>query len=201
MTKSVLLLFLMLFSLQNLSAQRLGFYDSDSILPKMSQYVEAQKQIQAVATKYEEQFRTEILALEQARDNLIYRKPLLSEEEFETAMLRIFENLLAVEEKRERFFGFRGEFFRQKQALSKSYLSVFNEAVEKVCKKQKLHFLIDRSADLLVVFGEPAYNYTQHLLTALGLKKSTKSEKPSGKKEEIPSDKPDTEKQDKDKGK
>ncbi len=182
-----LLFFAFLFQI-NSSAQKIGFYDSDSVLPKMPQFIEAKINLEKAAKDFETQINNELQQLAHAMENLMYKKPLMPEAEFEAAMNRIFQSQTAIEEKKNRFFGYRGELFQLKMKFSQSYTKPFQEAVDKVCKKQKLHFLIDRSADLLLIYGEPAFNYTRHLLSALGLNPKTSKNSKTGKKDKEKND-------------
>jgi len=171
-----------LFFSQKTQGQRLGFYDSDSVLLKMPQYAEAQKQLADFSLKVEEELRKEQEKINLFRKKLIQTKPIVSEEEYQAALDNILRMELALDKQHENLFGFKGELFQKKMTLRNTYESVLKAGVEKVCKKQKLNFLIDRSSDLLVIYGEPAFNYTQHILTALGFKKVTPKKKKTDKK-------------------
>ena len=76
------------------------------------------------------------------------------------------EQLISMQE---RIFGYEGSLFRKRSDLMKPIQDKIYEAVEKVCRKQKLQFMFDKSADLVMIYTREEHNYTDFVLEELGL--------------------------------
>jgi outer membrane protein len=66
-------------------------------------------------------------------------------------------------------FGPSGLLFLKKAELIKPELDKIYAAVERVCKKQHLDYLIDKSSGLIIVYANPVHDYTDLILDELGL--------------------------------
>ena len=82
----------------------------------------------------------------------------------------------------ERIFGYEGALFRKRQDLMKPIQDKVYEAVEKVCKKQRIQFMFDKSADLIMIYASKDHNYTDYVLEELGL--GDKTDSPDGKEDD-----------------
>ena len=74
-----------------------------------------------------------------------------------------------VQQYRKKVFGFDGLYFLKKKELIKPVQDKVFEAVEKVSKKHKLDFVIDKSGSLVLIYTNPVHDYTDYVLEVLGL--------------------------------
>ncbi|MEL7002723.1 MAG: OmpH family outer membrane protein, partial [Bacteroidota bacterium] len=68
-----------------------------------------------------------------------------------------------------KIFGFEGLFFLKKKELVKPVQDQVFDAVEKVCKDQRLAIMFDKAGDLVMIYTDPRHDYTDYVLDELGL--------------------------------
>ena len=168
--KRLLLIFSLFLALPLASfAQKFGYIDSKFILSKMPEYKQASTELNAQSQKWQ----TEIEALRSEVDKL--RKEYMAEEVLLTEdMKKERQTVIAKKDKeakeaQNKAFGFEGMYFLKKQELIKPLQDKVFEAVEKVCKKKKLAIMFDKAGDLVMIYTNPAHDYTDFVLEELGL--------------------------------
>lgn len=150
-------------------AQKFGYIDSKFILSKMPEYKQASTELGAQSQKWQ----SEIEALRNEVDKL--RKEYMAEEVLLTDdMKKERQTVIAKKEKdareaQNKAFGFEGLYFLKKQELVKPLQDKIFEAVEKVCKKKKIAIMFDKAGDLVMIYTNPAHDYTDFVLEELGL--------------------------------
>lgn len=149
--------------------QKFGYINSDYVLSKMSEYQEAQSEIQQLATQWQE----EIQGMQREVDDLY--SELKAEEVLLTAEMRrersetIQQKEETLKEYQQKVFGFEGLYHLKKQELIKPIQDQVFEAVEKVAEENKLQIVFDKSADLVMIYTNPIHDYTDFVLDELGL--------------------------------
>ncbi len=150
-------------------AQKFGYIDSKFILSKMPEYKQASTELATQSQKWQ----SEIEALRNEVDKL--RKEYMAEEVLLTDdMKKERQTAIAKKEKdareaQNKAFGFEGLYFLKKQELVKPLQDKIFEAVEKVCKKKKIAIMFDKAGDLVMIYTNPAHDYTDFVLEELGL--------------------------------
>jgi outer membrane protein len=74
-----------------------------------------------------------------------------------------------LKEYQKKVFGYGGLFFLKKQELVKPVQDKVWEAVDKVAKKNSLAIVFDKSGELVMIYTDPRYDYTDFVLEELGL--------------------------------
>jgi len=74
-----------------------------------------------------------------------------------------------LKEYQEKVFGFGGLFFLKKQELIKPIQDKVWDAVDKVCKENSLAIMFDKAGELVMIYTDPRYDYTDFVLDQLGL--------------------------------
>ena len=150
-------------------AQKIGYIDSKFILSKMPEYKQASAELGTQSQKWQ----TEIEALRAEVDKL--RKEYMAEEVLLTDdMKKERQTVISKKDKdakdaQNKAFGFEGMYFLKKQELVKPLQDKVFEAVEKVCKKKKIAIMFDKAGDLVMIYTNPAHDYTDFVLEELGL--------------------------------
>lgn len=168
----------------NSQAQKIGYIDSKFILSKMPEY----KQASAELAQQSQRWQTEIEALrnevDKMRKEYMAEEVLLTEEMKKERQATIAKKDKEAKEAQNKAFGFEGLYFLKKQELIKPLQDKIFEAVEKVCKKKKVAIMFDKAGDLVMIYTNPAHDYTDFVLEELGLgdKDDTVNEKNKGQK-------------------
>lgn len=117
-----------------------------------------QKEIEGMQLKVDELYRT--YQAEQV---------LLTEEMKQERLDEIKKKETELKDYQKKVFGFGGLFFLKKQELIKPLQDKVFDAVEKVAKANRLAFVFDKAAELVIVYTDPRHDYTDFILEELGL--------------------------------
>ena len=165
-------------------AQKIGYIDSKFILSKMPEYKQASSELAAQSQKWQteiEGLRTEV---DKLRKEYMAEEVLLTEDMKKERQTAIAKKDKEAKDAQNKAFGFEGLYFLKKQELVKPLQDKIFEAVEKVCKKKKIAIMFDKAGDLVMIYTNPAHDYTDFVLEELGLgdKDDTVNDKNKDKK-------------------
>jgi outer membrane protein len=148
-------------------AQRIAYVDVNSILESITEYNNAQRQLDALAT----QWRQEI-AQEQDKVKGMYSKfqadqVLLSDEMKRTREDEILSKEKEVREMQRRKFGQEGDLFRKREELVKPIQEKVYAAIEKYAQNKGFDFIFDKGSASGMLFADPRYDKTEDLKSLL----------------------------------
>lgn len=160
-----------------LSAQKLGYVDSDLILKKMPEYKSAQKQLDEYAARWQAQADS----MQEEVDRLYkeYRAEvvLLTPDVKRTREDNIVARENALFQFREQKFGQSGDLFKKREELIKPIQDKIFEAVEKVAKSEGLSFIFDKAGGVMMLYADQKYDKTFEVMEELGIPNDTVPEK------------------------
>jgi outer membrane protein len=169
MRSCLLTIFFVIFGLNFVQAQRFGYIDTDFILGKMPEYKKAQEEINRLSELWEK----EILAMQKGIESMYssYKaeEVLLTDEMKKERMDAIRKKETELKEYQKKVFGFEGLLFLKKQELIKPVQDKIWDAVEKMAKQNNLAIVFDKAAELVMIYTDPRYDYTDFVLEELGL--------------------------------
>lgn len=167
--KKVLFTFLASFSLFCVYGQKFGYVDTDYVLSKMSEYQEAQSEIDKLSKGWEEEIKTMSAKIEAMYDELQAEEVLLTADMKKERLAEIAGKEEELKAYQKKIFGFEGLFFLKKKELIKPVQDQIFDAVEQVCREQRLAIMFDKAGDLVMIYTDPRHDYTDYVLEALGL--------------------------------
>ncbi len=161
--------FFLIFGLNFVNAQRFGYIDTDFILNKMPEYKKAQDEIAQLAqawAKEVDDMQKEVASMYSA---LQAEQVLLTEEMKNERTATIQKKEAEAKEYQRKVFGFEGLYFLKEQELKKPILDKVWEAVDKVAKQNNLAIVFDKSGQLVMIYTDPRFDYTDFVLDELEL--------------------------------
>jgi outer membrane protein len=168
--KKIIFILFFLISLSNLSfGQKFGYIDSDYILKKMPEYKEAQADINKISMAWHDEIQNMQKIIEGMYNSYKAEEVLLTKEMKEERLAEISKKENDVKEYQKKVFGVEGLYFLKKQELIKPVQDKVFEAVQKVAKKKRLHFVFDKAGDIVMIYTDPIHDYTDYVLEELGL--------------------------------
>lgn len=167
--KKLLIVGCLLMIAQLANAQRFGFIETQRILEKMPEYKEAQAELDQYAKRWEQELKKKRDKLYKMQDAYRAEELLLTPEMRKARQDSINVVAQDIDSYQERIFGYEGELFQKRKALVRPVQDKIYEAVEEVCRKKRLDFMFDRSADLVMIYAREAHNYTDFVLEELDL--------------------------------
>lgn len=186
MKKIPILLVVVLFAFlaQVAVAQKLGYIDSKFILSKMPEYKQASTELGQQSTKWQTEIEAQRNEVDKLRKDYMAEEVLLTDDMKKERQTAIAKKDKEAKDAQNKAFGFEGLYFLKKQELVKPLQDKIFEAVEKVCKKKKIAIMLDKAGDLVMIYTNPAHDYTDFVLEELGLgdKDDTVNDKNKDKK-------------------
>ncbi len=162
-------LILLLFTINDTFAQKFGYVDTQYVLSRMSEYKEAQAEIETLAKGWEAEIQSMYKEVEEKEAALQAEEVLLTAEMMQERRMEIDRSWKEVKEYQKQIFGFDGLYFLKKKELIKPVQDQVFEAVEKVAKNNRLQIVFDKSGDLVMIYTDPIHDYTDYVLEELGL--------------------------------
>jgi len=169
MRTCLITIFFLIFGLNFVNAQRFGYIDTDFILNKMPEYKKAQGEIDQLSQAWEKEVTEMDKKIEGMYAALQAEQVLLTEEMRKERTDAIKNKEAELKEYQKKVFGFGGLFFLKKQELIKPIQDKVWDAVDKVCKENSLAIMFDKAGELVMIYTDPRYDYTDFVLDQLGL--------------------------------
>jgi len=161
--------FFLIFGLNFVTAQRFGYIDTDFILNKMPEYGKAQEEINQLSEAWEKEIQEMDKKIESMYSDLQAEQVLLTDEMKKERQVAIQKKEADLKEYQKKVFGFGGLFFLKKQELIKPIQDKVWDAVDKVAKQNNLAIVFDKAGELVMIYTDPRYDYTDFVLDELGL--------------------------------
>lgn len=165
----IITIFFLIFGLNFVQAQRFGYIDTDFILNKMPDYKKAQDEINQLSEAWEKEIQENNRKIDGMYSSLQAEQVLLTEEMKKERTEAIQKKEAELKEYQKKVFGFGGLFFLKKQELIKPIQDKVWDAVDKVCKENNLAIMFDKAGELVMIYTDPRYDYTDFVLDQLGL--------------------------------
>lgn len=153
----------------SLKAQKFAYVDTDYILNQMTEYKAAQKQLNELSEKWENDIRIMKEEVDKMYRDYRAEEILLSpvqKKEREDAIVAKEEALKQFEQEK---FGVNGELFKKRQELIKPIQDKVFAAIQKVAKNNGLDFIFDKSANMNILYNNPKYDRSDDVLDELGV--------------------------------
>ncbi|HOX82729.1 MAG TPA: OmpH family outer membrane protein [Chryseolinea sp.] len=161
--------FFLIFGLNFVKAQRFGYIDTDFILKKMPDYSKAQDEINQLSEAWEKEIQGMAKKIEAQYSALQAEQVLLTEAMRKERTEAIQKKEAELKEYQKKVFGFGGLFFLKKQELIKPIQDKVWDAVDKVAKQNNLAIVFDKAGELVMIYTDPRFDYTDFVLDELGL--------------------------------
>lgn len=183
MKRSLVFLLFIFFS-QLAIAQKIGYIDSKFILSKMPEYKQSSSELAQQSQKWQTEIEALRTDVDKMRKEYMAEEVLLTDEMKKERQTTIAKKDKEAKDAQNKAFGFEGLYFLKKQELIKPLQDKIFDAVEKVCKKKKIAIMFDKAGDLVMIYTNPAHDYTDFVMEELGLgdKDDTVNDKNKGQK-------------------
>jgi outer membrane protein len=135
----------------------------------MPEYKKAQEEIDRLSQLWEKEIMAMSKGIESMYGSLQAEQVLLTEAMRKERTDAIKKKEAELKEYQKKVFGYGGLFFLKKQELVKPVQDKVWEAVDKVAKKNSLAIVFDKSGELVMIYTDPRYDYTDFVLEELGL--------------------------------
>ncbi|MEY4432884.1 MAG: hypothetical protein RLZZ44_1014 [Bacteroidota bacterium] len=171
MRKQFLFLLLTLIGINAVQGQskstKIGYIDMEYILQNVTNYSEAQKQLEEKAQKWKQEIEIKKNEINSLSEALKTEKPLLTKElieERENEIKFLEKELLDYQQRR---FGANGDLMQQKLVLAKPVQDQVFTTVQDIAEAKQYDFIFDKSSDLTMLFAAKRYDISDQVLRVL----------------------------------
>ncbi len=151
-------------------AQRVAIVDVNDILENMSDYINAQKEIDKIAAEWQQEVAQEYDKIKSMYNKYQAEQILLSDDARRQREDEIVEKEKQVRELQKMKFGPEGELFRKRQELVSPIQDQVFSAIEEYATEKGYDLVLDRSSTAGILYTSGEYNKTDEIKRELGIR-------------------------------
>ena len=162
-------MFLLLFGTTFANSQSYAYIDSDYIMSKIPEYVEAKDKLDKLAERWTKEIEDRYEAIKKKKNNFEREEILLPKEEKEKRQEEI-ENLeLEALELQTLHFGSEGDYFQKRQELIKPIQDRIFTALKKLAKSDGYDLIFDKANQSSLIYALSDYDISDDVLYEMGI--------------------------------
>ena len=150
-----------------LAAQKIASIDMERILSSITEYQDAQEQLDQLAAQWQQEISQEYDAIKGMYNKHQAEQVLMSDEQRQASEQAIIDRETKVREMQRERFGPEGALFQRRQELVKPIQDAIYEAVETYANQNNYDFIFDRAGSAGIIFSSEQYDKTDEILRSL----------------------------------
>jgi|TARA_B110000967_G_C18869511_1_gene554596 outer membrane protein len=165
--KLILLSSILLLSI-NGYAQKFAYVDTDYILTKVPEFVQAEEKINEFSKQWQSEIEAAYQDVEQMYRTYQSEQVLLTSEMKTKREESIIEKEKSVQTLQQKYFGTQGELYKKRQDLIKPIQDRIFDAVQQLAATNKYSIIFDASSDLIMLYSNPDLDKSDKVLELMG---------------------------------
>jgi len=165
--KLILLSSILLLSI-NGYAQKFAYVDTDYILTKVPEFVQAEEKINEFSKQWQSEIEAAYQDVEQMYRTYQSEQVLLTSEMKTKREESIIEKEKSVQTLQQKYFGTQGELYKKRQDLIKPIQDRIFDAVQQLAATNKYSIIFDTSSDLIMLYSNPDLDKSDKVLELMG---------------------------------
>ena len=150
-----------------LTAQKIASIDMERILSSITEYQEAQEQLDQLAATWQQEINQEYDAIKGMYNKHQAEQVLMSDDQRQASEQAIIDRETKVREMQRERFGPEGALFQRRQELVKPIQDAIYESVEAYANQNGYDFIFDRAGSAGIIFSTDEYDKTDEILRSL----------------------------------
>lgn len=150
-----------------LSAQKIAVVDVERVLTSITEYQDAQTQLDNLAAKWRQDINQEYDVIKGMYNKYQAEQVLLTEEQRQGREQEIIDKETAVRELQRNRFGPEGALFTRRQELVKPIQEAVYEAIQEYADARGYDIIFDRAGSAGIIFSNDTYDKTDDILRTL----------------------------------
>ena len=167
-TKTLFLLIVILMTSIGTYAQKFAYVDSDYILSKMTEFVQAEEKIDDFSKEWQSEIESAYEEVEQMYRDYQSEQVLLTSEMKTKREEAIIEKEKSVQSLQQKYFGNNGDLYKKRQDLIKPIQDRIFDAVQQLAASNKYSIIFDASSDLIMLYSNPDLDKSDKVLELMG---------------------------------
>ncbi|WP_166333645.1 OmpH family outer membrane protein [Sphingobacterium chungjuense] len=154
--------------------QKLAYVNSEYVLKHIPEYAAAQKQLDDLSTKWQEEVDGKYAEIERMYKAYQNDQTLLNDDMRRRREDEIVNKEREVKDLQRKRFGFEGELFKQRAQLIQPIQQRLTKAIQDIAAAESLDLILDRSTEATFLFANPTLDKSNAVITKLGYKPDPK---------------------------
>lgn len=159
--------FIFLSSLPAFAQQKVGWVDTEVIMKKLPEAVEAQNKLDALVAQWQSELNKMQDNFKAEADNYQRRRLILPEQARVQEEQKLSDMQSKIMDLRNQRFGPNGDLAQQQKAIMRPVQEKILTAIQDVAKEDKYDYIFDKSGQILLMYSNPKYDVTQQVLDKL----------------------------------
>lgn len=152
------------------NAQKFAFVDTDYILENISEYRDAQDQLDKLSVDWQKEIEAKFAEVDKLYKAFQTEAPLLPEDIKKKREDEIVAKEREAKELQKKRFGKEGDLFKKRMELIKPIQDKVYNAIEDIAVAQGYAMILDKSGSVTVLYGNSKYDKSDEVLAKLGYK-------------------------------
>ncbi len=152
-------------------AQKFAYVDSDYILKNIPKYQEAQKTLDDLSVKWQNQVEARYTEIDQLYKSYQAEQVLMTEDMKRKKEDEIIQKEKEAKELQKSYFGVDGELFKKRQEIVQPIQEEIYKAIKEVAKLEALAIIFDKATQSNILFADVKYDKSDEILKKLGYSK------------------------------
>lgn len=152
------------------NAQKFAFVDTEYILENISEYRDAQDQLDKLSIDWQKEIEAKFAEVDKLYKAFQAEAPLLPEDIKKKREDEIVTKEREAKELQKKRFGKDGDLFKKRMELIKPIQDKVYEAIEDIAVAQGYAMIFDKSGSVTLLYGNSKYDKSDEVLAKLGYK-------------------------------
>ena len=167
MKKKIILSITFIISI-SLYSQKFAYVDTDYILSKMPEFVQAEEQINKYSQEWQLEVQNAYAEVENMYKDYQSEQVLLTEEMKIKREESIIQKEKDAQNLQQKYFGSSGDLYKKRQELIKPIQDRIYDAIQQLAANNKYSIIFDSSSDLIMLFSDPNLDKSDAILKIMG---------------------------------
>jgi outer membrane protein len=151
-------------------AQKFAFVDTEYILENISEYRDAQDQLDKLSLEWQKEIEGKFAAVDKLYKDFEAQSVLLPEDMKQKKKDEIIQKEKEAKDLQKKRFGKDGDLFKKRQEIIKPIQDKVYEAVEDLANAQGYAFILDKTGNTSMIYANAKYDKSDEVLSKLGYK-------------------------------
>jgi len=162
----ILLIFSVTLFAQN--PQKIGYVDSQIILTQLPEAIKAQSDLDALTSQWSNQVDSMKLALQQQYADVQKQLATMTDDQKQLKQKELIDKEQQIYAfQNQKFQQPNGEIYKKQETIFDPVKKKIYAAIEQVAKEEGMHFVFDKSGDILLLYADSAFDITFKVLDSL----------------------------------
>ena len=166
--KKLLLLIVILITSISTYSQKFAYVDSDYILSKMPEFIQAEEKIDDFSKQWQSEIELAYENVEQMYREYQSEQVLLTSEMKTKREESIIQKEKSAQALQQKYFGNNGELYKKRQELIKPIQDRIFDAIQQLAANNKYSIIFDASSDLIMLYSDPSLDKSDKVLELMG---------------------------------